>query len=96
MDRILLIWYYIEVKYTQLLRLFNIRKKDNIIPVGMYCYEYDEERNAKNPSGGSYWIKTCKYYRSTKKTKGVACTYIGYYGFDPGLYDQCKLCSKNL
>jgi hypothetical protein len=39
-----------------------------------------------------YWIKTCKYYRSTPETKGVACTYIGYMGFDPCLYDQCKIC----
>lgn len=59
----------------------------------MYCYEYDEERNTKEPiNDGGYWVKTCKYYRSTPKTKGVACTYVGYMGFDPCLYDQCKIC----
>jgi len=96
-DRILLVWYYVEVKYSQLLRLFGVRRSTLHIPEGMYCYDYDEERNAtKDPDDVGYYVKTCKYYRSTYKTKGVACTYIGYYGFDPCLYDQCKMCSENL
>jgi len=60
----------------------------------MYCYEHDVERNIKEPING-YWIKPCKYYRSTNKSKGVACTYVGYFGFDVLLYDQCKICGEN-
>ncbi len=86
-----LLWYWLETRYAKLLRLFGVVRSTDCIPEGMYCYEYDEERNAKNPTDG-YWIKTCKYYRSTPKTKGVACTYVGYIGFDPCLYDQCKIC----
>ena len=86
-----LLWYWIETRYAKLLRLFGVVRSADCIPDGMYCYEYDEERNAKEPTDG-YWIKTCKYYRSTPKTKGVACTYAGYMGFDPCLYDQCKIC----
>jgi len=56
----------------------------------------DEELNKQKPtSEEGYYIKTCKYYRSTPKTKGIACTYTGYYGFDFGLYDQCKICGEN-
>lgn len=86
-----LLWYWFETRYAKLLRLFGVVRSTDCIPDGMYCYEYDEERNAKEPTDG-YWIKTCKYYRSTPKTKGVACTYVGYMGFDPCLYDQCKIC----
>lgn len=90
-----LIWYYVETRYTKLLNFFNFKKDSLIIPKGMYCYEYDEERNIKDPSyDGGYWIKTCKYYRSTSRG-GVACTFTGYFGFDPCLYDQCKICSEN-
>lgn len=86
-----LLWYWLETRYAKLLRLFGVVRSTDCIPDGMYCYEYDEERNAKEPTDG-YWIKTCKYYRSTPKTKGIACTYVGYMGFDPCLYDQCKIC----
>lgn len=90
--KIKLLWYYVEVGYAKLLRLFNVRRSTSPIPKGTpYCYEYDEERNTKEPTDG-YWIKPCRYYRSTPKTKGVACTYVGYIGFDPCLYDQCKIC----
>ena len=96
-DRILLIWYWLEVKYAQLLYLFGVVRSALPIPEGMYCYEYDDERNAtKADNDYGYYIKPCKYYRSTPKTKGVACTYMGYFGFDPCLYDQCKICSENM
>ncbi len=89
-----LLWYYAETRYVKLLRIFSVRRSASVIPKGQYCYVWDEERNAKEPTNG-YWIKTCKYYRSTPKTGGVACTDTGYYGFDPCLYDQCKICGKN-
>ena len=90
-----LLWYWLETRYAKLLRLFGVVRSTDCIPDGMYCYEYDEERNAKEPADG-YWLKTCKYYRSTPKTKGIACTYVGYMGFDPCLYDQCKICDVNI
>jgi len=60
----------------------------------MYCYEYDEERNKKEPTEG-YWIKPCKYYRSMKKQCYAGCTYLAIIGFDVCLGDQCKLCDEN-
>lgn len=91
-ERFRLVRYWLETKWTKLLRLFGIELSIDPIPEGVYCYEWDEERNKRDPQIGSYYIKPCKYYRSTPKTKGVACTYVGYMGFDPLLYDQCKIC----
>lgn len=89
--------YYIESRYIRLIRFLGIKGDASVIPDGIYCYVYDEERNKKEPcKDGSYWIKTCKYYRSTKNTGGIACAYSGFYGFDFALYDQCKICSENL
>ena len=89
-----LLWCWIETRYANLLHLFGVVRSTDCIPNGTYCYEYDEERNAKKPANGyyGYWIKPCKYYRSIPKTNVVACTYVGYMGFDPCLYDQCKIC----
>lgn len=92
-NTLLNIIYYLETRYTKLLRLFNIRKDTTVIPKGMYCYVYDDEKN-ENKEPFSYWIKTCKYYRSNDNG-GIACTYVGFYGFDFCLYDQCKICGKN-
>jgi len=87
-------WYYIEVGYAKLLRLFNVRRSISPIPKGTpYCYVWDEERNKKEPING-YWIKPCKYYRSMKGSS-AACTYVGFIGFDPCLGDQCKICGVN-
>jgi hypothetical protein len=88
--KLILFWYWIETMYTKLLHLFGIEHSKEFIPNGMYCYEYDEKLNNRPVDG--HRIKTCKYYRSTSKTKGIACTYIGYMGFDPCLYDKCKIC----
>ena len=91
-----LLWYYAETRYAKLLCIFGVRRSASIIPKGQYCYVWDEERNINEPcTDGGYWIKTCKYYRSTLKTGGVACTYTGFFGFDFCLYDQCKICGEN-
>lgn len=88
--------YYVEAKFYKILNRFGLKRDTTVIPCGSYCYSLDNELNANEPCGdGGYWIKTCKYYRSTAKTKGIACTYIGYFGFDPCLYDQCKICGEN-
>ena len=89
--RIKILWYYIEIGYAKLLRLFNIRRKTSPIPKGTpYCYVLDDERNKTEPIDG-YWIKPCKYYRSMKGYS-AACTYVGFIGFDLCLGDQCKIC----
>ncbi len=94
MNKIVLVWYYVEVLFSRILNFLNIKRSEDCIPKGMYCYEYDKERNEKEPcNDGGYWIKTCKYYRSTPETGGIACTYVGFFGFEPSLYDQCKICS---
>lgn len=79
-----LLWYYAETRYVKLLRIFGVSRSVSVIPKGQYCYVLDEER-----------YTTCKYYRSTQKTGGVACTYTGFFGFDVCLYDQCKICGEN-
>ena len=91
-----LFWYYIEILFSRLITWFGFKHNDKVIPKGYYCYEIDHERNLKEGTEFGYYIKPCKYYRSTTKTGGIACIYLGYFGFDPGLYDQCKLCGKNM
>lgn len=90
-DKLKIVKYYLEILWCKLALFFGVEKDTGPIPEGPYCYTFDEERNKKEPIDG-YWIKTCKYYRSTKTTGGIACTYVGYFGFDFGLYDQCKIC----
>lgn len=95
-QRIILASYYIEAMCSRLLRMFGVRRNVSAIPDGQYCYIIDKERNEKEPiKNGGYWIKPCRYYRGTKKTGGVACIYVGFYGFDFCLYDQCKICGVN-
>lgn len=93
--KITLIKYYIETLFTKCLKLFNIKYDTSVIPTGMYCYTNDIERNKTNPLTEGYWTKTCPYYRSTNETKGIACTFEGFYGFDVCLNDQCKICGIN-
>jgi hypothetical protein len=95
-DKIKLLLYYTETRYVKLLRKLGFKSDVLDIPIGQYCYVVDVARNTNEPcSNGEYWIKTCKYYRSTTSSGGIACTYIGHYGFDPCLRDQCKICGKN-
>lgn len=94
--KIKLLWYYIETRCAKLLRMLGLKYDTAVIPKGAYCYVWDEERNIKEPcADGGHWIKTCKYYRSTPKTRGIACIYMGFFGFDFCLYDQCKICGEN-
>ena len=87
-----LIGIWLEVKFS---KLFKIKHDSSKIPQGMYCYCADNERNEKEPLENEMWIKTCPYFRSTTKTGGIGCTFIGFYGFDFCLYDECKICSIN-
>ena len=95
-NAIKLLWYYIETRYAKLLHVLGISRNTSIIPKGVYCYARDEKNSNKwHFDNGIYPIKVCKYYRSTSKNGGIACTYKGFFGFDPCLYDQCKICGKN-
>ena len=60
-DIMLLIWYWLEVKYAQLLCLFGVRRSASPIPEGIYCYEYDDERNATKAEANA---STCKIFRA--------------------------------
>lgn len=91
MKNIKILWVYIEIGYTKLLQLFNIKRSIVPIPKGTpYCYDWDDNQNEKELIDG-YSIKPCKYYRG-KKGKKVACIYVGYIGYDSSLEDQCKIC----
>lgn len=94
--RLKLLWYWLETKWVKALRLlFGIKLGSDVIPNGMYCYEYDEEKNKRAPLDKmEYWVKVCPYYRSTPETKGIACTYSEFFGADMCLYDQCKICGE--
>lgn len=94
--RLLLPWRYVEVLYAKVLNLLRIERDASVIPEGVYCYVWDDERNEKEPRGiGRYWVKPCPYYRNVGD--GVtACTFVGFIGYDPCLSDQCKICSENL
>lgn len=86
------IYVYLEVGYTNFLRLLKIRKSIKPIPKNtLYCYEFDTERNKKEPIDG-YWIKPCKYHRYLDKGNS-GCTYVGFVGFDVCLSDKCKICN---
>lgn len=87
--------YYVEVYFTKFQRFFGIRKDTSVIPEGMYCYEWDEEKEKRAPHPNGFWIKPCKYYRSMKRQLDGCCTYVGFIGFDPCLGDQCKICGQN-
>ena len=90
------LWFGIEIGFSNIQQFFGYDKDTSKIAEGVYCNTHDIERNKKEPStNGSIWIKTCPYYRWTKRTKGIACTYVGFMGFDFGLYDQCKICGEN-
>ena len=82
-------------KWIKLLGLFGVVRSTSPIPKNtMYCYEVDEERNEKEPFNG-YWIRTCPYYCKDYKTGYTLCKLDGYFGFDFGMYDQCKVCGIN-
>jgi hypothetical protein len=91
-------WRYItvwmELMFLRGLKKFGYKQNIDVIPKDtMYCYKWDEEKNANDPEGG--WIITCPYYRLIQPMCYAACTYTGYIGFDPCLADQCKICGIN-
>ncbi len=93
-ERLILLWYFVEVLFAKVMLRFGVKKDSSVIPEGVYCYSFDKEKNAKEPLKGGFWIEQCKYFRSTKNGTGIACTYCGFYGFDFCLYDRCKICGE--
>lgn len=67
---------YIECLLSRICSKLGFTYKKEPIPDGVYCY--DRDGNA------------CKYFRITKEKAG--CTYLGYFGDDLLLTDQCKIC----
>ncbi len=82
----LLFYYWIQTRWTLLLRKINLVHNPEHIPYGPYCYEYI----GKNETNGGYRIKQCRYHK-----RGIACTYVGFYGEDAVFADQCKICGIN-
>lgn len=94
-DRLLLVGYWFEALYVRIRLLFGLKKNTNPIPKGPYCYEYTGYRWLRVDGRAIRETRCCPYFRSTKLTGGIACTYLGVYGFDICLYDQCKICGEN-
>ena len=93
-NSILSLWYFIEALFNRIRILFGYKFDKKCIPKGRYCYEL--ENNGKDhPLVCCYIKKVCRYYRSNKHG-GIACMYLGFYGFDLCLYDQCKICDVNI
>ena len=91
---ILWLGYWLEIQWVRI----SPRKKsgEKLIPKGVYCYTIDTEREKSEPlKNGGYWIKTCPYYRNVGRGM-TACAYVGFFGFDIGHYDQCKICGVNI
>lgn len=91
-NRINLLWW-------KLLFIFGIRRSTSPIPVGMYCYATDDEKNYANDDslnnhGGVYYIKPCKYYKNLGR-RFNGCSYLGIITDDIVFDDQCKICSEN-
>jgi hypothetical protein len=95
-DKLKIAWYYIEVLWTKVLRLFNIRKSKAPIPEGLYCYKFDGTTGIDEKTGHTWFgTKTCKYYRCIEPMSDSVCTYVGFIGWDMCLCDQCKICGEN-
>lgn len=85
-------WYWLEIVFYKTMRIFGKRQREDVIPIGLYCYDIDQEKNKRVPLEVGFWIKMCPYYRGRQNVYPNACTYTGFVGFDVGLYDQCKIC----
>lgn len=87
---------FIIVFYYRILKYFFGELDSSIIPEGLYCYVPDDEKNAKENSNFTFYIKPCPYYRSMSGQYNAGCLFTGRAGFDLSLGDQCKICSKNI
>jgi hypothetical protein len=88
--RIICLW------FRFLRKTFNYYQDTSVIPTGDYCYNFDDERNKTNTQPGSHYIKNCPYYKHMYDGINTGCSYLGFVGFEPCLWDQCKMCSENI
>lgn len=85
---------HLQIIWVRIRNFFGYEKDTNLIPENtIYCYTIDSDRMKNEPITSGYWIKTCPYYKTVGEKS--ACTYVGYYGYDVLLNDQCKICGKN-
>ena len=85
------------IYWTRVLTWFGYWKSTEPIPLGVYCYKPDNEKNTKTNdfmTKGIYYTIPCKYYKIiSKKRRG--CSYLGFITDDPVFLDQCKECGEN-
>jgi len=88
--------YYIEILLSTLRLKLGFNYSKDCIPIGYYCYKIDEEKSKSRPLSEGYEIQLCPYYRKTKNGDNCGCVYIGFWGYDSCLWDQCKICGENV
>lgn len=86
MTRFVVLWH----KFVNFLGFKKNLKK---IPYGLYCYKFNGKIGKTEEGLPWYGTDVCPYYRSSK-SGNVGCTYVGFYGWDPCLDDQCKICGE--
>lgn len=84
------IYYYFKILFN---RIFGIKFNKDKIPFGMYCYG-DICKKYKDDGTPYIEVNTCPYFKRINSSNTV-CLYMGFIGFDPGHYDQCKICGEN-
>jgi hypothetical protein len=84
------IWFV--VLFFRIKRLLGFKFKTDEILNGQYCYVFDGTSGINKKTGYTwYGTKTCPYYKTLYKNKS-ACLYLGFFGWDLCLNDQCKIC----
>jgi hypothetical protein len=73
----------IKIPFIKLRNLLGIYPSTKNIPVGYYCYSWNEKTGK---------CKYCPFYKSINKNV-TACTFTGYIGDDYLLSDSCKICN---
>jgi hypothetical protein len=84
----------INVLWWKFLFLFGVKRSASPIPIGMYCYTPDIEKNEKRENFSTYYIKPCKYYKKLGREYN-GCSYLGIITDDMTFDDQCKMCGEN-
>lgn len=91
------IGYRIKILWLKIQKLRGKQLDESVIPKGLYCYSVTEEelKRVHSPDwNGTYNITPCPYFGCMRDHK-AACFYMGFIGWDPCLWDQCKICGKN-
>ena len=84
----------VNMLWWKLLFLFGVRRSALPIPEGMYCYNPDIEKNKAKKDFSTYYINSCKYYKTLGRRYN-GCSYLGIITDDMTFDDQCKMCGVN-